>query len=357
LAFFRNWHLLIEVSIGRRSLFNPKHRNYHRTIVMRQFIMANFHGFRNINRAIGYGAGLSAIIALTSCAANMPGAQQPDPQPSNPASIGGTATTASPKTPAIAAQPNSATAKPSGTVKPSGSVKPAQPSASLVSGEYCYSLFTPNLSAEARINLKDSNVSGDVKGMIHNKTAGYFTGYSQALKGTMKGDQADVALDIAVDGDKQTAQETWTITDSTLKTKRETFGRVDCGDLGKLEEKSRAAMSPKAPGKAPNANNPSTTAGERIQFGMGGSSALLKGSVVRGERKVYTLNAAKGQTMTMTITSPEDNAVFAVIGPDGKQLKQEESNTSLVLPASGDYQVSVGGMRGNTTYDLTVTIK
>lgn len=59
----------------------------------------------------------------------------------------------------------------------------------------------------------------------------------------------------------------------------------------------------------------------------------------------------------MKITSLEKNAVFNVIAPDGKTIKQEATTWSGKLPANGDYQIIVGGTRGNASYELTVEIK
>ena len=61
--------------------------------------------------------------------------------------------------------------------------------------------------------------------------------------------------------------------------------------------------------------------------------------------------------MNLKISSLENNAVFDVISPDGKTIKQEATTLREKLPANGDYQIVVGGTRGNATYELTVEIK
>lgn len=101
---------------------------------------------------------------------------------------------------------------------------------------------------------------------------------------------------------------------------------------------------------------------KRIQFAPGKNSATVQNAVVRGDRDVYLLGAQKGQTMTVTISAVEQNAAFDIVTPPDAQgkrrtLKQEATTWKGILPANGDYQVVVGGTRGNATYKLTVTIK
>ena len=78
---------------------------------------------------------------------------------------------------------------------------------------------------------------------------------------------------------------------------------------------------------------------------------------MRGDRDVYLLTADGGQTMTVNITSLEDNAVFDIVTPSGLILDTESMDTRQLLPHRGDYQIIVGGTRGNATYELTVAIE
>ena len=102
---------------------------------------------------------------------------------------------------------------------------------------------------------------------------------------------------------------------------------------------------------------------KKIQFARGASSATLKGTVVRGERDRYRLSAKKGQTMSLRITSEEDNAVFQIYLPgeqealsgagDGDDAKEWSGE----LPRDAEYVIVVGGTRGNATYSLRVSIE
>lgn len=93
-----------------------------------------------------------------------------------------------------------------------------------------------------------------------------------------------------------------------------------------------------------------------VRFETGGTSTTLSSAVVRGERNRYTLEAAAGQTMIVSIVSLEDNAVFDIYGPSDVLLAAEGTTASIVLPADGNYVIIVGGTRGNASYDLTVEI-
>lgn len=96
---------------------------------------------------------------------------------------------------------------------------------------------------------------------------------------------------------------------------------------------------------------------ERIRFARGANSATVETAVVRGTTDTYLVSANKRQTMTVSITSLEKNAVFDIQGPKGRLLKQEGTSWSGVLPSTGDYRIVVSGTRGNATYRLRVTVK
>ncbi|HMH44522.1 MAG TPA: hypothetical protein VK557_13610 [Pyrinomonadaceae bacterium] len=54
---------------------------------------------------------------------------------------------------------------------------------------------------------------------------------------------------------------------------------------------------------------------QKIRFAKGASSATVSGAVVRGDSDRYYVGAKKGQTMSVKITSEEDNAVFQIYLP------------------------------------------
>ena len=210
----------------------------------------------------------------------------------------------------------------------------------LASGTYCYTAKTEIIDADTEIIISSNNqVSGRVEATIHNEPVGYYTSYNQTLKGTLEGDKAKLNVVTKIEYDTQNTQETWTITESSLNTGRETFKRVDCGNL-KNNRNDNPAIKP-----------------VRINFDRGSTSKTIKNAVVRGTRDTYLVGAKKGQQMNLKITSLENNTVFDVISPNGKTLQRSATNWSGKLPKNGDYQVVVGGTRGNASYELTVEIK
>jgi hypothetical protein len=112
-----------------------------------------------------------------------------------------------------------------------------------------------------------------------------------------------------------------------------------------------------------------------IRFSPGSVSSTVEEAVIRGERDVYFVTARAGQTLEVSISALEDNAVFSIYQPGsvavekvgvtkvtGNTLpKAGETDDATVwkgaLPVSGKYLIVVGGTRGNATYKLRVTIR
>ena len=100
-----------------------------------------------------------------------------------------------------------------------------------------------------------------------------------------------------------------------------------------------------------------------LAFASGKSYAVVSNAVIRGERDYYSFGARGGQTITIAITSLEDNAVVQLwFKLDGEWVAADTPPDSRVLygelPTSdgGQYRIEVGGTRGNATYDLFVGI-
>jgi hypothetical protein len=102
---------------------------------------------------------------------------------------------------------------------------------------------------------------------------------------------------------------------------------------------------------------------QKIRFAKGSSSTTISGAVIRGDRDRYYVGAKKGQTMSVKITSLEDNAVFQIFLPgeqealSGAGEEDDAMQWSGELPEDAEYVIVVGGTRGNATYKLTVSIK
>jgi hypothetical protein len=93
------------------------------------------------------------------------------------------------------------------------------------------------------------------------------------------------------------------------------------------------------------------------------NSKTISGSVIRGERARHVVSAKAGQTLDVSITSDENNAVFQIYSPGEKNTLAGAGETddamkwSGKVPADGDYIIVVGPTRGNATYKLSYSVK
>jgi len=113
-----------------------------------------------------------------------------------------------------------------------------------------------------------------------------------------------------------------------------------------------------------------------IFFATGSTSGTVGGRVVRGAPALFSVKATAGQTLTVTITAPDDNAVFQLyepgttIGRDsdgllefhgtslhGAAAGEDTTRWSGRLPNSGTYLIVVAGTRGNARYSMDVKIE
>jgi hypothetical protein len=113
-----------------------------------------------------------------------------------------------------------------------------------------------------------------------------------------------------------------------------------------------------------------------IFFATGSTAGTTGGRVVRGTPNLYSVKANAGQTLTVTITAPDDNAVFQLyepgttIGRDGDGVLEfhgkalhgaadgeDASRWSGRLPKSGTYLIVVGSTRGNARFSMDVRIE
>jgi hypothetical protein len=113
-----------------------------------------------------------------------------------------------------------------------------------------------------------------------------------------------------------------------------------------------------------------------IFFATGSTRGTAGGHVLRGARDLYSVKAMAGQIMTVTITAPDDNAVFQIyepgaqIGRDadgllqfaGKALAKADDGDDATrwsgrLPRSGTYLIVIGSTRGNARYSVDVKIE
>lgn len=113
-----------------------------------------------------------------------------------------------------------------------------------------------------------------------------------------------------------------------------------------------------------------------IFFATGSTRGTVGGHVLRGARDLYSLTAGQGQVLTITITAPDDNAVFQIYEPGtkvardadgvlefkGKALHAADDGDDATrwtgrLPHGGTYLIVIGSTRGNARYSVDVKIE
>ena len=115
---------------------------------------------------------------------------------------------------------------------------------------------------------------------------------------------------------------------------------------------------------------------KKIFFATGSTRGMAGGHVQRGARDLYSLTASAGQSMTVTLTTPDDNAVFQIyepgttLGRDADGVLEFHGTTLHVagdgndatrwsgrLPRTGTYLIAVGSTRGNARYSMDIRIE
>jgi len=99
----------------------------------------------------------------------------------------------------------------------------------------------------------------------------------------------------------------------------------------------------------------------RIEFDPGRTSAVIEGSIQAGHIDEYVLQAMAGQTMTVTITSPNNDVLLEIYGiDDGIPLVRSASDATSwtgELPATQDYDIKAVSVGEDTNYTLEVIVK
>ncbi len=97
----------------------------------------------------------------------------------------------------------------------------------------------------------------------------------------------------------------------------------------------------------------------RIEFVVGGTSAVVNGEVDSGQTFYYVLRALGAQTMNVKIASPNGDVYLGVFGAEGQELLNSSTQNTLwsgTLPTTQDYYLGVTAGAGRSSYTLTVDI-
>ena len=111
-------------------------------------------------------------------------------------------------------------------------------------------------------------------------------------------------------------------------------------------------------------NYPATTDEQRmrIQFAPGAISSTVTGRVMANGVNYYVLRAMKGQTMTVTVTSAQAQALLTIYGiTDGYPLVRGNASGATsyegVLPITQDYGINIVSGGATADYIMQITIQ
>ncbi|NKB89024.1 MAG: hypothetical protein GKS06_12485 [Acidobacteria bacterium] len=218
-------------------------------------------------------------------------------------------------------------------------------------GRYCYAHSTPTVTSNLLLSVDAAgSFRGRAESAVHDEANSYFTSYAQRIEGrfgaTLSGSHAGTAdITTWIEYDVQRVQEHWLLTPDGLDADGSQYERVACDPDFPVAYPEEVLGIEETPTDTREAD-----VGE-------GSSVVLANSVVRGFRDRWVIDMPGGLVARLHITSLEDNAVFDVIDPSGLVLVTEGVEQELLLPHNGRYEIVVGGIRGNASYELRVTLE
>jgi hypothetical protein len=112
---------------------------------------------------------------------------------------------------------------------------------------------------------------------------------------------------------------------------------IDCTPENQAEEQDGGDITV--------ADEPETIERERVEFGPGATSATLNGSIEAAHTYGYTLTAAEGQQMIVSLkTTPPLSGLITLFGTDGTVLLTDHGDSMFwhgELPSSQDYFITV----------------
>jgi hypothetical protein len=97
-----------------------------------------------------------------------------------------------------------------------------------------------------------------------------------------------------------------------------------------------------------------------IGFAAGTMQSTVDGSVNQGSYDRYRMSLAAGESLNIQLSSTQQTAGFALLGPDQKPMKGSENQEarwySASVQDSGEYAIIVGSELGRADYSLVVTL-
>lgn len=96
-----------------------------------------------------------------------------------------------------------------------------------------------------------------------------------------------------------------------------------------------------------------------IKFLQGGTIAYLRGTLLAGEKKAFTLGAGGGQTLISSVSSEGNQVYFEIKDLESDEIlvpfSDQTSSAQLKLPWTGDYQITLSSPE-DLDYFLSVEV-
>ena len=100
-----------------------------------------------------------------------------------------------------------------------------------------------------------------------------------------------------------------------------------------------------------------TMAQTRIRFARGRTSATMSGTLPSGSTRAYVLSVRRGQTMTVNVTSGNNNIQIDVDDVDG-HIEYGDGYSQIYTKNNGDHWVTLENQGSRITkYTMTVTVR
>jgi hypothetical protein len=96
----------------------------------------------------------------------------------------------------------------------------------------------------------------------------------------------------------------------------------------------------------------------RIRFARGRSATTLSGAIAPEGVREYVINVARGQTMTVQVTSGNNRLDLEITGRNGHLAWGDNGYAQVDINRNGDHYITIKNSgRRSTRFNLTVTVR
>ena len=106
---------------------------------------------------------------------------------------------------------------------------------------------------------------------------------------------------------------------------------------------------------APASTEPAADGGP-IEFAEGATEASVQGTTSNQSFDSWSVSGRAGQTLQVSVSAADGNVTFDVFAPDGEVLADNQTSTSVELPADGLYAIELGTGANAADYTLNVAV-